>query len=295
MSYDINPFSKMDEDRYTIWEKVVHTDIDAFIAQDWSMCENDFIEENFIGIDAKKSANPDSWQLSYDSLKAYKDDWLQQAKYFANTKYKDDKRKALFDATTLRDIDIKGESALIHKKFDGNIIKEDGSIETILWQTIYKMKKISNDWKITGFIGYMPNPMGAIISNISHPSFQVPANASQHKTAGPYSPVLEVEPSKIVVISGQAPIDNDGVVVGETIEEQSIFTLNACKKQLNTAGVDLKDVFKVNVWLTDLDEWSRFNKVYESMMSKPYPVRAAVGAKLLYTFKVEIEMWAVKK
>ena len=140
MSYDINPFSTMDKDRYTIWEKVVHTDIDAFIAQDWSMCENDFIEENFIGIDAKKSANPDSWNLSYDSLNAYKTDWLKQAKDFANTKYKDDKRKALFDATTLRDIDIKGESALIHKKFDGNITKEDGSIVMGRPKNIEKIK-----------------------------------------------------------------------------------------------------------------------------------------------------------
>jgi len=31
------------------------------------------------------------------------------------------------------------------------------------------------------------------------------------------------------------------------------------------------------------------------MMIEPFPVRAAVQAGLLYTFKVEIEMWAVKK
>jgi len=297
MKYDVNPFSKQDKDRYQIWEKVVRVDIDAFLNEDWDMCASDFIEKNFMGIDAGKSANPDSWSLTYDSLETYKQDWLRQAKDFASNQYKDDKRETLFKATTLRDIEIKGNSAILHKKFDGSITKLNGTIEPILWQTIYKMKKVNDDWKITGFIGYMPNPMGAnqIVFQEKKPSFSLPANASQHKTAGPYSPVLEVEPSKIVVISGQAPIDVDGNVVGDTIEEQTEFTINACKTQLNTAGVDLKDVFKVNVWLTDLDEWPRFNEVYSSMMSEPYPVRAAVQAGLLYTFKVEIEMWAVKK
>lgn len=297
MSYDINPFPKEDKNRYEIWEKVVRVDIDAFLAQDWSMCADDFVEENFMGIDARKSANPDSWSLNYDSLEAYKDDWLKQASDFASNEYKDDKRKALFDATTLRDIEIKGNSAVLHKKFDGSITRIDGVVEPILWQTIYKMKKVDDSWKIIGFVGYMPNPMGGnqVVVEDKKPSFSLPSNASQHKTAGPYSPVLEVEPSKIVVISGQAPINKEGVVVGDTIEEQTEYTINSCKKQLNTAGVGLEDVFKVNVWLTDLDEWPRFNEVYSSMMSEPYPVRAAVQAGLLYTFKVEIEMWAIKK
>ena len=299
MSYDTNPFDK--GDRYEMWEKVVRTDIDAFLAQDWSMCENDFVEENFMGINANKSANPDSWNLAYDTLDAYKIDWLKQAKDFASNQYKEDKREVLFNATTLRDIDIKGDSAVLHKKFDGSITRMDGVIEPILWQTLYKMRKINNDWKIIGFVGYMPNPMGfnmgsnQVMIQEKQASFVVSSGASQHKTAGPYSPVLEVEPSKIVVISGQAPIDVEGNVVGDTIEEQTIFTINACKKQLATAGVELKDVFKVNAWMTDLDEWPRFNKVYASMMSEPFPVRAVVGAKLLYTFKIEIEMWAVKK
>ncbi len=297
MSYDINPFNKADKDRYEIWEKIVRIDIDAFLSQDWAMVKDNFSKDNFMAIDGRKSANPDSWDLKYDSLEAYKTDWLAQAKDFANTKYKEDKRETLFNATTLRDIQIKGNSAILHKKFDGKITKICGEIEQILWQTIYQMKKIDDTWKFVGFIGYLPNPMGANTITIEDKksSFNVPSDASQHKTAGPYSPVLEVVPSKIVVISGQAPIDIEGNVVGTTIEEQTEYTINSCQKQLNTAGVNLKDVFKVNVWLTDLDEWPRFNEVYSSMMCEPFPVRAAVQAGLLYTFKVEIEMWAVKK
>lgn len=121
----------------------------------------------------------------------------------------------------------------------------------------------------------------------------VPDGAKQHVTAGPYSPVLEITNiNKLVVISGQAALDMEGNVLGDTIEEQTVATLKNCEMQLKRAGCSLEDVFKVNVFLTDLEEWSRFNQVYAEIMPKPLPVRTAVKAGLLQTFKVEIEMWA---
>ncbi|SKC86300.1 RidA family protein [Maledivibacter halophilus] len=122
-----------------------------------------------------------------------------------------------------------------------------------------------------------------------------PKGATQHKTAGPYSPVLEIECSKLVVISGQAAIDMEGNVIGNTIEEQAELTLENCKKQLETAGCTFDDVFKVNVFMTDLKLWPRFNKIYEKYFCNPKPVRTAVGTDLLMNLLVEIEMWAVKK
>lgn len=129
---------------------------------------------------------------------------------------------------------------------------------------------------------------------MSNTGKKLPSGASQHKTAGPYSPVLEVDARRIVVISGQAPMDTEGNVVGTTIEEQTQQTLKNCQKQLKTAGVDLENVFKVNLYLTDLNLWQRCNKVYESIMPEPFPARTAIQAGLLYTFLVEIEMWASK-
>ena len=124
---------------------------------------------------------------------------------------------------------------------------------------------------------------------------RVPENAIQHKTAGPYSPVLEVEFNKLVLISGQASINMEGEVVGSTIEEQTKFTMDNCIKQLKMANCTLDDVFKVNVFLTDLELWPRFNEVYKTYFKDPLPVRTAVQTGLLYTFLVEIEMWAAKK
>ena len=123
----------------------------------------------------------------------------------------------------------------------------------------------------------------------------VPANAKQHITAGPYSPVLEVECSKLVVISGQVAVDINGNVIGSTIEEQTRATIENCKTQLSYANCTLDDVFKVNIYLTDLAQWQDMNVVYTEMMPKPLPVRTAVQAVLLPGYLVEIEMWAAKK
>jgi 2-iminobutanoate/2-iminopropanoate deaminase len=127
-----------------------------------------------------------------------------------------------------------------------------------------------------------------------HPLKRVPAGAVQHRTAGPYSPVIEVDARQLVVLSGQVAVDLEGRVVGTSIEEQTRSTLDNCRRQLASAGVGLRDVFKVNVYLVDLAEWSRFNAVYEAVIPHPLPVRTAVQAVLLPDFRVEIEMWAVK-
>lgn len=126
-------------------------------------------------------------------------------------------------------------------------------------------------------------------------SIQAPAGSAQHKTSGPYSPVLIVKPGALVVISGQAAIDMDGNVIGTTIEEQASYTLDNCLKQLASAGCSFDNVFKVNVYLKNLDDWAKFNKVYETYFKHPLPVRTAVQTGLLGTLLVEIELWANKE
>jgi 2-iminobutanoate/2-iminopropanoate deaminase len=103
-----------------------------------------------------------------------------------------------------------------------------------------------------------------------------------------------VKADEIVVISGQVAVDMDGNVVGKTIEEQTAAMLENCRTQIANGGCSFHDVFKVNVYLTDLAMWDRFNGVYKSVMPQPYPARTAVQAALLDDFIVEIEMWAAK-
>ena len=58
-----NPFPAADPDRRAIWEMLVTRDIDAFLGQDWSMVEGDFVAEGFLGINAHGSDIPDSWRV----------------------------------------------------------------------------------------------------------------------------------------------------------------------------------------------------------------------------------------
>lgn len=290
-----NPFPQSDSARYQIWEMLVKRDIIAFCQVDWEMVSKDFIVENFMGIDARNAHNPDTWRMSFSNLEEYKTLWLEQAEAFAQTEWAEDPESAIYQATTLRDIDIKGRSALVHKKFDGYISKKNGEREYLNWQTLYRCRKLGDQWKIAGFTGYLPHPMGGAPAPQSVAGKHIPSGASQHLTAGPYSPVLQVTPGQLVVISGQAAIDVAGKVIGDTIEEQARYTLENCRKQLETGGCSLDDVFKVNVYLTDLDHWPRFNEVYKTYFRHPKPVRTAVQTPLLFTLLVEIEMWAIKK
>ncbi|HHY50798.1 MAG TPA: RidA family protein [Alphaproteobacteria bacterium] len=130
--------------------------------------------------------------------------------------------------------------------------------------------------------------------DVRHPLKSRPKDARQHVTAGPYSPVLEVDAHRLVVLSGQVAVDLEGRPIGSTIEEQTTATLRNCNDHLATAGCSLADVFKVNIYLADLGDWARFNAVYEEMMPEPLPVRTAVQAVLLPGYLVEIEMWAAK-
>lgn len=287
----INPFPD-DPDRKEIWTMLVERDIAAFCAADWSMVAGDFINEGFMGIDGGKIANPDSWKINYANLSLYRDEWLRQAEIFKNSDWLEDPVDTFFSLTNLTQIDLVHDAALAHKKFDGYLTRPNGEKVILNWQTLYQCRKKDGKWKISGFIGYLPYPLGD--QKIDSVKKRIPAGASQHSTAGPYSPVLEIDANKLVVISGQAALDMDGNVVGNTIEEQTEVTLENCKKQLARAGCTLADVFKVNVYLKDLDDWPRFNEVYKSFFPEPRPVRTAVQTPLLLTFLVEIECWAVK-
>lgn len=293
MSEYRNPFNCNDPDRFSIWEMLVERDIKAFISQNWSMVEDDFIAEGFMGIDGRNLSNPDSWRLNFPSLSSYKQHWLNQAEEFNKSEFTSDPETSLLEATTLRDIDIVDNSALVRKKFDGVLAKTSGELVRLNWQTLYRCRKIDNVWKIAGFTGFLPHPLFA--NDSIQPVKKQPDNSSQHVSAGPYSPVLQIQPGQIIVISGQAAINQEGEVVGHTIEEQTKLTLENCRKQLESAGSSLNDAFKVNVYLTDLDLWPRFNEVYKRYFREPLPVRTAVQTGLLSSLLVEIEIWAVKK
>ena len=159
MTYDQNPFAAADTDRHFLWEMLVRRDIDAFLTRDWSMVEDDFATDRFFGMHGHFLSNPDGWRLAFPTLDVYRDEWLRQAEASAGAEFAEPVRDALFRVTNLRDIDVNGDRAVLHKKFDGSIARADGTADRVNWQTLYFCQRIEGRWKITGFIGYMPFPL----------------------------------------------------------------------------------------------------------------------------------------
>lgn len=287
----INPFSASDADRAEIWDMLVARDIEAFVRTDWAMVADDFIEAGFYGLDGAGASNPDAWRIKFPNLDAYKEEWLRQARETQETADPETVQSNIHGATRLLDIEINDGFAVARKKFDGHVRRKDGGADRLFWQTLYFCRKVEDRWKIASFVGYLPFDLGRSGGGaIAYPA------ASQHTTAGPYSPsIVTSGDAQIIVISGQAPVDMNGVVIGDTLEEQSRVTLENCKTQLRAAGCGFADVFKATIYLTDLDNWGAFNAVYQDYLKPPYPARTAVQAGLLPGFLVEIEMWAAKR
>src|ERR1700728_1256392 len=155
MSMYRNPFPA-DPDRAGIWEMLVERDIRAFVAADWSQVAGDFLPESFFAVDGQLHANPDSWRLGLSSLDSYRLSWLEQSNGLRDTVA--GLEAGLYAATTLRDIEIDGDKALAHKKFDGQVCRHDGAVVPLRWQSLYMCRRVAAGWEVAGFVGYLPHP-----------------------------------------------------------------------------------------------------------------------------------------
>jgi reactive intermediate/imine deaminase len=115
------------------------------------------------------------------------------------------------------------------------------------------------------------------------------ATQSAPQAIGPYSQGIKV--GNTVWISGQIPLDPDSMelVSGDiAAEAQQVF-----KNLLAVAeasGGTLDDAVKINISLTDLNDFEAVNAVMTSHFSEPYPARACVQvAALPRGARIEVE------
>ena len=106
---------------------------------------------------------------------------------------------------------------------------------------------------------------------------------------GPYSQAIVVD--EWVFCSGQIPLDPaTGELVGDTIDEQTDQALRNLAEVLDEAGSSLQHVVKTTVFLADMNDFARMNKVYEEHFGEHRPARAAIQAAALPRLcSVEIE------
>jgi 2-iminobutanoate/2-iminopropanoate deaminase len=112
---------------------------------------------------------------------------------------------------------------------------------------------------------------------------------------GPYS--HGIDSNGIIFLSGQTPLDPDtGKIVEGDIGAQTQQSFTNLFGVLESAGLGPDDVQKVNVYLTDMGDFTAMNEIYKKQFSEPYPARTTIGvASLPLGAKIEIEMIAYKK
>ncbi|MBN1488653.1 MAG: hypothetical protein JXA69_01945 [Phycisphaerae bacterium] len=153
----INPFDAASEpDRHAIWEMLVTRDNRAFASADWSLVANDFAADRFEGISANGSADPADWSLEYPTLDGYRDRWLHMAEEYRCKPVVGDRLTLLFELTTLDRIEIHTDRAVAWKQFKIDAPLQNGKRWQVSAQTLYRLHRIGGQWRIAGFVGYLP-------------------------------------------------------------------------------------------------------------------------------------------
>lgn len=98
---------------------------------------------------------------------------------------------------------------------------------------------------------------------------------------GTYSQAVRVSGGDTVYLSGQIGLDATTMQMVEGIEAQIQQVFLNLRAVATASGGALSDVVKLNIFLTDLDNFARVNEIMASYFSQPYPARAAVGVKAL--------------
>lgn len=106
---------------------------------------------------------------------------------------------------------------------------------------------------------------------------------------GPYSQAVQA--GNMLYCSGQIPLIPETMeMIDGDISAQTTQVFNNLKAVAEAAGTTLKKAAKINISLTDLNDFAAVNDVMKQYFDQPYPARACVQvAALPKGAAVEIE------
>ncbi|WP_407294599.1 RidA family protein [Stutzerimonas zhaodongensis] len=107
---------------------------------------------------------------------------------------------------------------------------------------------------------------------------------------GTYSQAIRT--GNTVYMSGQIPLNPKTMELVEGFEAQTVQVFENLKAVAEAAGGSLKDIVKLNIYLTDLGNFATVNEVMSRYFQQPYPARAAIGIAALPK-AAQVEMDAV--
>ncbi len=102
---------------------------------------------------------------------------------------------------------------------------------------------------------------------------------------GVYSQAVKIDATKssvTVYLSGQIPLIPETMeIVDGDIRKQINRVFKNLLAVANTAGGDLSNIVKLNIFLTDLSDFPVVNEVMTEYFEPPYPARAVIGVAAL--------------
>lgn len=108
---------------------------------------------------------------------------------------------------------------------------------------------------------------------------------------GTYSQAVKVDST--VYISGQIALDPTSMeIVSGGVDAQITRVFDNLTAVSEAAGGSLKDVVKLNIYLTDLSNFPTVNDIMAKYFSPPYPARAVIEVSALPKGS-EVEMDAI--
>jgi 2-iminobutanoate/2-iminopropanoate deaminase len=121
---------------------------------------------------------------------------------------------------------------------------------------------------------------GEIIYRASH-GLAAPGGHYSHATSA----------GGLVFVSGQLPIARDGTRLSDQgFETQTLQALANVSAALASAGSRIADLVQLRVYITDIDDWPTFDRVYSDWIGSARPARAVVPVPALHDgFCVELE------
>ncbi|MDS0261123.1 RidA family protein [Haloarcula sp. S1CR25-12] len=117
-------------------------------------------------------------------------------------------------------------------------------------------------------------------------------------TASPLGPYSHgATDGRLLYTAGQIPVTPDGAVLAdEPIGPQTDQALTNIERILAAAGLEMAQVLKTTVYMTDIDDFDGMNRVYRSYFEGDPPARTALEvSRLADDAAIEIEAVATQE
>lgn len=106
---------------------------------------------------------------------------------------------------------------------------------------------------------------------------------------GPYSQGIKA--ANLIFTSGQLPMDpKTSEIIDGDIQEMTLLCLKNVQAILKESGAAIENIIKVNVYVTNIEDFSKINETYANFFGDHKPTRSLVEvSKLPKDAQVEIE------